>query len=632
MSEKRSVSRRLPVGAEAQPGGGVHFRVWAPDHARVTLAFDEGTVSGPAELALQPEAGGYFSVFAPAAAHGTRYRFRLDEDTTLYPDLASRFQPDGPHGPSEVVDPTRFAWTDAEWRGVSLHGQVVYEMHLGTFTPEGTFAAAARELAELKRIGVTIVEVMPVAEFPGRFGWGYDGVDLFAPTRLYGAPDDVRQFVDDAHRLGMAVILDVVYNHVGPDGAYFRAFARSFFTDRYENEWGEALNFDGADAAPVREFFVSNAGYWIDEFHFDGLRLDATQSIHDASAEHVIADIGRRARAAAGGRAIVLIAENETQDTRLARPLGEGGYGLDGLWNDDLHHTLVVALTGHNEAYYSDYLGRPQELISAAKYGYLYQGQYYAWQKKARGKPAWGLPPEAFVAYIENHDQVANSGFGRRLAALTSPGRLRAATAYLLLGPSTPMLFQGQEFWASSPFLFFADHQDELGQAVRRGRGQFLAQFPSLAGDEMQRRLADPSDPATFERCKLRFSERESHAPAYRMHADLLALRRSEPAFRCQGARMVDGAVIGDEAFVLRFFSEQGHGQDLVLMVNFGRDLSLQCAIDPLLATADGTAWQVLWSSEDPRYGGQGTPPVVFEEGLRCPGEAALVLAANAKG
>jgi maltooligosyltrehalose trehalohydrolase len=618
--------RRVPIGAEVQPSGGVHFRVWAPDHQRVALVIDEARGGLAAEIAMEREAGGYFSRLVRDARPGTRYRYRLGDDRTTYPDLASRFQPDGPHGASEVVDAASFEWTDQRWPGVSLRGQVAYELHVGTFTAEGTFRSAARELPELARLGVTMVELMPVAEFPGRFGWGYDGVDLFAPTRLYGTPDDLRSFVDQAHHVGLAVILDVVYNHVGPDGAYFGAYSRSFFTDRHENEWGDALNFDGDDAGPVREFFIANAGYWIEEFHLDGLRLDATQAIHDESAEHVIAAIGRRARQSAGARSIVVVAENEAQETRLARPLTEGGYGLDGLWNDDFHHSLVVALTGRNEAYYSDYLGRPQELISAAKYGYLYQGQHYAWQRKGRGRPTWGLPPETFMTYIENHDQVANSGLGHRLASRTSGGRLRAATALLLLLPSTPMLFQGQEFSSSRPFLFFADHQGPLGDAVRRGRGQFLAQFPSLAGEEMQRQLADPSDPATFERCKLDLGERESHGDVYQLHRDLLSLRRRDPVFSRQRAGGVDGAVIGDQALALRFFGEGGHRDDRVLLVNFGRDLSLECGIDPLLAPPADAEWRVEWSSEAPLYGGQGTPPVVFDGGVRCPGESAIVL------
>jgi maltooligosyltrehalose trehalohydrolase len=607
----------------------VHFRAWAPDHRRVSLVLESGPGRSASEVPLEPEAGGYFSAMVRAAAHGTRYRFRLDDDPALYPDLASRFQPEGPHGPSEVVDPARYSWKDETWRGVSMRGQVLYELHVGTFTREGTYRAAAEQFAELERAGISVVELMPVADFAGRFGWGYDGVDLFAPTRLYGSPDDLRALVDEAHRVGLGVILDVVYNHVGPSGAYFRAYASSFFSDRYENEWGEALNFDGGDAGPVREFFVSNAGYWIDEFHFDGLRLDATQTIYDSSADHLLAAIARRARAAAGERSIILVAENESQDVRPARPPDEGGFGLDAQWNDDLHHALLVALTGRNEAYYSDYLGRPQELISAAKYGYLYQGQYYSWQKKMRGTPTWGLPPESFVAYLENHDQVANSGRGSRLPQRTSPGRRRAAAALLLLAPWTPLLFQGQEFGASSPFLFFADHEAPLNDAVRRGRREFLAQFPSLADRRMQERLADPADEATFERCKLDLGERVAHAETYRLYRDLMALRRNDAVFAQQRAGRLDGAVLGDQALALRFFAESGHADDRVLLVNFGRDLPLRCAIDPLLAPPAGATWKVVWSSEDPDYGGEGTAATIFEEGVRCAGESAIVLRAS---
>src|SRR5262249_47564714 len=292
---------------------------------------------------------------------------RLDGGNRL-PDPASRYQPEGPHGPSQIVDPTAFRWTDKAWPGVELAGQVIYEMHIGTFTREGTWRAAQAEFPELKAAGITVIEVMPVAEFAGTFGWGYDGVDLFAPTRLYGEPDDFRRFVDAAHSVGLAVILDVVYNHIGPDGNYLKQFSPAYFTDRYKNEWGEALNFDGDDAGPVREFFVANAGYWIEEFHLDGLRLDATQQIFDRSPDHILAAIGRRVRAAAGGRTTLVVAENEAQHVKLARPAEQGGYGLDMLWNDDYHHSALAALTGHNEAYYGDFQGTSQELLSAAKW------------------------------------------------------------------------------------------------------------------------------------------------------------------------------------------------------------------------------------------------------------------------
>lgn len=586
-----------------------------------------GSESSRSTARFVREDDGYFSLLAPGVEGGARYWLRLDDEERLYPDLASRFQPEGPHGPSQVVDPAAFEWSDGGWRGVAIEGQVFYEMHIGTFTPEGSWAAAARQLPELRDAGITVLEVMPVADFSGRFGWGYDGVDLFAPTRLYGQPDDFRAFVNEAHRVGLAVILDVVYNHVGPDGAFFKSFARAYFTDRYENEWGEPINFDGPASGSVREFFIANARYWIEEYHLDGLRLDATQQMFDSSPEHVITAIARAAREAAGERSIVLVGENESQMCRLAQPAEEGGYGLDALWNDDYHHSAVVAMTGHNEAYYTDYLGTAQEFVSLAKYGYLYQGQRYAWQKKARGTPSWSLRPSAFVSYLENHDQLANSACGRRMHALSSPGRYRALMALTLLGPATPLLFQGQEFAASSPFLFFADHEPALADAVRRGRFEFLAQFPSLATKAVQAQLGDPSSPETFERCRLDFSERETHREAYDLTRDLLRLRREDPVLRSQRRGGVDGAVLAPHAFVLRFFGER-HDEDRLLLVNLGRDLPLRVAPEPLLAPPAGAGWTVAWSSDEPRYCGQGVPPVLTDEGLRIPGEAAVLLVA----
>src|SRR5207248_7142073 len=300
----------------------------------------------------------------------------------------------------------KFSWSDANWPGKQLKGQIIYEMHVGTFTKEGTWRAAAEQLTELARIGITVIEVMPIADFPGNFGWGYDGVDFFAPTHLYGTPDDLRAFVNHAHSLGLGVILYVVYNHFGPDGNYVRVFSDHYFTARYENDWGESINFDGPNSGPVREYFITNSRYWIDEFHFDGFRFDATQGIHDKSANYIVGEIGRAARKAAGDRAILLVAENEPQETKMIRHRSEGGDDLDGLWNDDWHHTAVVALTGNREAYYTDYLRTPQEFISAAKYGYLFQGQPYVRQHATRGYPTLGASPETFISFIENHDQV----------------------------------------------------------------------------------------------------------------------------------------------------------------------------------------------------------------------------------
>ena len=610
--------RRYPLGAEFLPGG-VHFRVWAPIRRRVEVVLEHGP-GGPAAASLESEPGGYWSGTVPQAAAGTLYRFQLDGEGP-YPDPASRFQPEGPHGPSRVVDPGDFHWSDADWHGIGLEGQVIYELHVGTFTPEGTLDAARCQLPELASCGITVVELMPLAEFPGRFGWGYDGVAMFAPTRLYGEPDDVRRFVDDAHRHGIGVILDVVYNHIGPDGNYLKAFSPAYFTDRYENAWGEAINFDGPSSGPVREFFLSNAAYWIEEFHMDGLRLDATHQIFDSSPEHILTAIAKRTRAAARGREVILVAENEAQHTRLARPLEQGGYGLDALWNDDFHHSATVALTGRNEAYYAGYLGKPQEFVSAAKYGYLYQGQH---QRGRQGTPARGLRPAQFVNFLDNHDQASNSGHGMRVQMQTTAGRYRAATALLLLAPGTPMLFQGQEFAASAPFCFFADHVEELRHKVREGRARFLSQFPSLATLEMRALLADPASPSTFERCKLNLNERHTHAPVYQMHKDLLRLRRDDPVFRAQRPGGLDGAVLAEEAFVLRFFGGE-HG-DRLLVVNFGRDLHLDPAPEPLLAPPEGCRWCMLWSSEDPRYGGGGTEAPDTDWNRRIPGHAALVL------
>jgi maltooligosyltrehalose trehalohydrolase len=592
--------------------------VWAPRARRVEVEPGDG------RIALEPERSGYHSGHAPAVDVGARYAYRLDGGDPL-PDPASRFQPDGPHGPSEVIDPGAFAWTDGAWPGVSREGHVVYEMHVGTFTTAGTWTAAAEELPELARAGITRVELMAVADFAGEFGWGYDGVDLFAPTRLYGRPDDFRAFVDRAHAVGVGVILDVVYNHFGPEGNYLGEFSPDYVSIRHRTDWGAAINFDGEGAGAVREHIVSNAGYWIEEFHLDGLRLDATQDIHDDSPEHVLAAIARRARERAGARGVLLVAENEPQDARLVRAAAAGGHELDAMWNDDFHHSAMVALAGRAEAYYSDYGGTPQELISAVKRGFLFQGQRYPWQGKPRGRPAADIAPASFVNYLQNHDQVANSLAGLRCHQLTSPGRYRALTALLLLGPATPMLFQGQEFAASSPFLFFADVPAELAKVVRAGRAEFLGQFPSLAGPEAQAALADPADRLTFERSKLDLGERERHAAAYALHVDLMRLRREDPVFRTQGAGGVDGAVLGAEALAIRFYGVGVEPDDRLLCLNLGRDLPLPTLAEPLLAPVERTRWQLLWSSESIRYGGTGTPALDPAEGWTLPGHSAVV-------
>jgi len=620
----------LPAGAEVQAGG-VHFRVWAPERERVRVVLESGPGSPSSmDLARDPADKEYHSALCPQASAGTIYRYELGDDPMRYPDPASRFQPDGPHGPSTVIDPQAFAWSDGDWPGATRDGQIIYEMHIGTFSAEGTWHGAQGELTALAETGITMIEIMPIADFPGRFGWGYDGVGLFAPSWLYGQPDDMRAFVDEAHARGIAIILDVVYNHLGPDGNYLEAFSPWYFNSQRLTDWGKAVNFDGPHSAPVREFIQANARYWIEEFHLDGLRLDATQEIYDDSPRHILADIAGTARQAAGKRNIVLIAENEKQHTVLVRPQKEGGYGLDALWNDDFHHSALVALTGRNEAYYSDYLGYPQEFVSAAKYGYLYQGQWYLWQHQHRGTPAFDLPPAAFVNFIQNHDQVANTARGERPNMLATAGKYRAMTTLLLLLPGTPMLFQGQEFGATTPFLYFCDHKAEISKQVREGRAKFLAQFRSLSLPEMQSVFADPGNPHTFERAKLDFTERDRNAAAFRLHKDLIALRRSDPVFSNPQPRAVDGAVLAANAFVLRYFSERyGHR---LLVVNLGVDLYLNPSPEPLLAPVAGKQWTVIWSSEDPKYGGLGTFPPDTDDNWRIPGNAAVVLSSEAPG
>lgn len=604
--------------------------MWAPGKKSVEVVIrgsaGERTTAGERTIALEPELRGYFSGIDRDGAPDDLYQFRLGAGEMLLPDPASRFQPEGPHGPSQVVDESRFEWTDQNWRGVALPGQVIYEMHFGTFTPEGTYRSAAEMLPYLRDIGVSVLEVMPVAEFPGDFGWGYDGVDLYAPTHLYGTPDDLRFFINRAHEHGLAVIHDVVFNHLGPDGNYLTQFSADYFSKKHATEWGDALNFDGENAEPVREFFIHNAAYWVDEFHFDGLRLDATQAVFDDSPKHVLAEIVHAVRQAAGERQTIIIAENEPQYSNYVRPNEQGGFGMDGLWNDDFHHSAVVAVTGKNEAYYTDHLGKPQEFISALKYGYLYQGQRYVWQKKRRGRPALDLDPHAFINFVENHDQVANSARGQRLWQQTSAGRLRAITGLLLLAPSTPMLFQGQEFASSKPWVYFAHHKPELAKLVRKGRVEFLAQFPSLATEKVQAELDRPALRATFEKCKLDFSERDRHSDVYRLHRDLLVLRRNDPVISCQRKNSFDGAVLSNEAFVLRYFDQQ-HG-DRLLVVNLGRNLRLYPAPEPLLAPPQGRRWAIAWSSEEPEYGGSGTPELDTDDGWRIPGEATVLLAA----
>ncbi|HYO23359.1 MAG TPA: malto-oligosyltrehalose trehalohydrolase [Lacipirellulaceae bacterium] len=617
--------RSTPAGAEAGPDG-VDFRVWAPRRKRVQVVLVDRNGDECSRHDLQAEEQGYFAGLVPHAKAGDLYWFVLDDESKRYPDPASRHQPQGVHGPSEVVDWRSYGWQDEQWSGAELRGQVLYELHVGAFTPEGTFAAAMDHVAHLRDLGVTLIELMPVAEFQGDFGWGYDGVCWFAPTRLYGRPDDFRAFVDHAHQLGLGVILDVVYNHFGPTGNYLSAFSAHYASRKHTTEWGEAINFDGEAAGPVREFVASNAAHWIREYHLDGLRLDATQAIYDDSDEHILAVLTRAAREAAGGKPILIFAENEQQrieHVEQPAPLpARSGYGMDGLWNDDFHHACRVAATGHAEFYYADYAGSPQELLSALRWGYLYQGQWTERQGRYRGTPSRHIAAPHFVHFLQNHDQVANSAKALRTHMLTSPGRYRALTALLLLGPQTPMLFMGQEFAASNPFLYFADHEVDIATLVREGRWEFLRAFPRTASFELGG-LPDPAERRTFERSKLDWSEAERNAETLLLHRDLLHLRRADAVFARQDAGMLQGAVIGPEAFLLRWCDPQQN--DRLLLVNLGRDFHWRPLAEPLSAPPAGRKWALLWSSDDPRYGGSGAAELDCRQWF-VPGHAAVVL------
>jgi maltooligosyltrehalose trehalohydrolase len=618
VTKDEAVARRLPIGAELVTGG-AHFRVWAPAWPALTLVLESPVRR---EIAMEPEDNGYHGTFVAGLRAGDRYRFRLGD--ALHADPASRYQPEGPFGPSELVDPHDAPWTDGRWLGVTRpHEQVIYELHVGTFTPEGTWAAAARHLAFLRDVGITTIEMMPVNEFAGARGWGYDGVNLFAPYHRYGTPAELRAFVDRAHALELAVILDVVYNHFGPRGNSYYAYAPELRADK-QNEWGDMLDFSRPGA---RELFITNARYWTDEYHFDGLRIDATQAILDDSECHILREITQAARDGAGRRTVWIVGENEPQQTHLVLPPERGGCGLDALWNDDFEHSARVALTGCTDGYFHDYTGTPQELISALERGFLYQGQLYAWQRNTRGSPTHGLPPARFVHFLENHDQVANLGFGDRMTTLSDPASLRAMTTLLLLGPQIPMLFQGQETGSRKPFRYFADHDEELDALVRKGRAEFLMQFARLATPEVQGLLPDPASPTTFDECVLDPAERTLDHPVVQLHRDLLRLRREHPCFTDQRPGALEGAVLSEHAFCLRWWHEGG---DRLLLVNLGKTLRQSVIPEPLLAPPPQMGWRVAFSSEHPAYGGRGTPEPFTVKRLAIPARAAVLLVPDA--
>jgi maltooligosyltrehalose trehalohydrolase len=560
---------------------------------------------------MREEGGGFFSATLAGAGAGVRYKLRVDGEGP-FPDPWSRSQPEGVHGPSEVVVPD-FAWTDAGWKGPDPEAQVIYEVHVGTATPEGTFEALIPRLRALRELGITTLELLPLASFPGARNWGYDGVDLFAPQATYGGPQGLRRLIDAAHAEGLAVLIDAVYNHFGPDGNYLRCYSPHYFTGRHHTPWGEAVNYDGEGSAVVRALVLSNVEMWIRDYHADGLRLDAAHAILDDGTPHLLAEIAERARASAPGRRVVVIAEDERNDTRLVRPPSREGYGLDGVWADDFHHQLRRAFAGDNEGYYRDYTGTPEDIARTLRQGWFYEGQVSQVHGHARGTPASGAEPWNLVLCIQNHDQVGNRALGERLGADVSPAAFRAMSTLLLLAPYTPLLFMGQEWNASTPFLYFTDHNAELGRLVTEGRRKEFAGFARFAGSE----VPDPQAPETFIRSKLDWSEAErpEHAGVLALYRELLRLRATEPSLQRHRRGHHDARPTGEHGLVLE---RRGPTGALHVLVNVRGPLEYRLP-------AGARAELVLWS-EAPRFGGTSEEAPLRSGVVRLEGPAAAVV------
>ncbi len=560
----------MPFGAEVDDGGGVRFRLWAPAVSALVLELES---QGGVESIAMARDGGWFSAVVSHARPGMRYRYRLPDGRRV-PDPASRAQPDDVHGASEVIDPTAFAWRDGDWRGRPFHEAVFYELHVGTFTPEGTFAAAAARLDELADLGVTAVELMPVAEAPGQRGWGYDGVFPFAPESSYGRPDDLKRFVEAAHARRLMVFLDVVYNHFGPEGNYLPAYAPQFFTDRHHTPWGAAIDFDGPASRTVRDFFVHNARFWVEEYHVDGLRLDAVHAIHDDSTPHVLVELAEAVRGSAAARHVHLVLENDRNSVRHLAWVNGRPRWYAAQWNDDFHHALHVLLTGERDGYYGDYADDPiGRLGRALAEGFAYQGDRSAHRGGApRGEPSAHLPPIAFVPFLQNHDQVGNRAFGERLRALTSARALRAAVAILLLAPSPPLLFMGEEWGTTRPFPFFCDFGPELADAVREGRRREFASFPAFKNEHERARIPDPGDVQTFATAVLESPDAATPtAGRWRaFYRRLLAIRQREIVPRLAEVGGHAGAFERVAESGLRVRWRLGDGSELTLLANLG--------------------------------------------------------------
>ena len=588
---------QLPIGATPDATG-VNFRVWASDVQKVDVVIMGVERRELASYPLTRNEEGYFSGHVDDLTAGAKYMYRLDGEK-LRGDPASRYQPEGVHGPSQVVDPA-FRWQNsANWKGLPLNETIIYEVHIGTATPQGTFEAFIEKLPYLQELGVNTIEIMPVGDFPGDRNWGYDGVCLFAPARAYGGPEGLKRLVDAAHGYGLAVVQDVVYNHLGPDGNYLRDFSRHYFTHDKKTPWGDALDY--ANRA-VRDFFINNALYWTHEYQVDGLRLDATHAILDDTKPHILAEIPNRVHASlAAGRYFNFFAEDERNNDWLLQPAAEGGAGLDAVWADDFHHEVRSALAGDNEGYYADFTGSAGDLAETLAKGWFYPGQPSRFSGKPRGSDASRFDPPHFVYCIQNHDQIGNRAIGDRLNDTIGLDAYRAASALLLLSPYTPLLFQGQEYAASTPFLFFTDFNEDLGKLVTKGRREEFSYLSGFSGDT----VPDPQAGSTFEKSKLDWAEPEKpgHRETLALYRDLLKLRSTLPPLREPRRANFRAVQIEEDALAFRFYSPDGQA-DLLVVVNLRGGLDFRLGEQEINQLPAGWGWQALLTTDDPAYGG----------------------------
>jgi maltooligosyltrehalose trehalohydrolase len=606
----------MPFGAECREAkyredGSVRFRLWAPAARRVDLCLVSANT--PTQLALNRSDDGWFELVTSEAKPGSQYFFRIDGAQQV-PDPASRFQPEDVHGPSEVIDPAAFDWKDNNWRGRPWEEAVIYELHVGTFTPSGTFSSICELLDYLADLGVTALELMPVSDFPGQRNWGYDGVYPFAPDSVYGRPEDLKELVQSAHSRGIMVLLDVVYNHFGPEGNYLNSYAPQFFTDRHHTPWGSAINFDGAESRTVRDFFIHNALYWLTEYHLDGLRLDAVHAVIDDSTPHILTELADAVRNTVDpDRHVHLILENDNNQSRyLRRDSTCQPKTYTAQWNDDIHHALHVLITGERDGYYVDYSNRPLDLLGRCLVrGFAYQGEVSLHRNgQTRGEPTTGLPPAAFISFLQNHDQIGNRSFGERIATIADPRALRAAAAILLLAPFPPMLFMGEEFGSKTPFLFFCDFEKSLAEAVTAGRRNEFARFAPFNDPSARAEIPDPSAATTFEASRLDWGviAQPDHREWLRFYRQLLKLRCQHIVSHLYTGCVFDAdyEILGDTGLAAHW--EFADRSKLSLLANLGTTSLSELAHpsgqiiyaneETLAALKERTlpAWSVVWS------------------------------------